>query len=111
MHVSRSDETYLAARGAVVAAWGPHEFDLDMRIENEPPWLHVGDLVRLPEVDPDSGHPPYGQLVGFLIVGGAIVVQPGAGGGIFVPEDLQVVSASDVPPDVLADIRSRTTAP
>jgi hypothetical protein len=70
----------------------------------------VGDLVQLLRADPHDGNAPYGQVVGFLPVGGVLVVQAGAGAGVFAPQDLAPVTATDVPAAALADIRRRAGA-
>ena len=72
-----------------------------------------GDLVRLTgsAVDSDDGNEPYGQIVDFMIVGGVLVVQAGAGAGIYATEDLTVVHAEDVDAKTLVDIKERAGQP
>ncbi len=103
-------DVYLSARRQAEAAWGGVEVDLDLRV-SAPPWLAAGDLVRLADqaLDPDDlGGSPYGQVAGFLPIGGVQVVQARAGLGILAPEDLAVVSSAQVDPPALAAIRERT---
>jgi hypothetical protein len=89
-------------------AWGSTSIDVDVRMST-PPWLAEGDLVRLSgsAADPDDGNEPYGQIVGFMIAGGVLIVQAGAGAGIFAPEDLTVVSPEDIDPRTVPEIQDR----
>ncbi|MDT0275247.1 hypothetical protein [Blastococcus goldschmidtiae] len=69
-----------------------------------------GDYVRISAsaLDEADGNPPFGQVGKSLPVGGLLVVQAGAGLGVFAPEDLHPVSPADIPSEVLADIVRRT---
>ena len=64
-------------------------------------------------VDTSAGNEPYRQIVGFLIVGGVLIVQAGAGAGagIHAPGDLTVVHAEDLHPKTLTDIKDRAGGP
>lgn len=55
-----------------------------------------------------GGHFSISYMARFLIVGGVMVVQAGAGAGIYAPEDLAVVRPEDVDPQTVAAIRKRT---
>ena len=110
--VALTGDVTSSARKQAEAAWGTKELDVDVRM-SVPPWLHVGDLVRLtgPAVDPDQGSDPFAQIVDFLPVGGVLAVQAGAGAGVFAPEDLLPVSADDIDPATLEEIRERAGPP
>ena len=58
-------------------------------------WLDEGDLVRLKgnAAEPNAGNGLYGQTASFMIMGGVLIVQAGAGAGIYAPEDLTVAHA------------------
>ena len=110
--VAATGDVSTSARRQAEVAWGGTSIDVDVRMST-PPWLAEGDLVRLTgsAVDPDDGNEPYGQIVDFMIVGGVLVVQAGAGAGIHAPEDLTVVHAEDIDPRTLADIKERAGQP
>ena len=110
--VAATGDIASSARKQAEVAWGSTSIDVDLRMST-PPWLAEGDLVRLTgsAVDPDAGNEPYGQIVGFMIVGGVLIVQAGAGAGIYAPEDLTVVHAEDLHPKTLTDIKERAGQP
>ena len=106
--VTLSTDITASARRQAEAAWGDTDIEVDVRTST-PPWLAEGDLVRLAQgaLDPDDGSEPYGQIVGFVVVGGVLVVQARVGAGIFAPEDLTVVSPEDIDPKTLEEIKDR----
>jgi hypothetical protein len=110
--VALSADIALSARKQAEASWGSKALDVDVRVSRAP-WLDVGDLVRLTgrAVDPGQGSDPFAQIVGFLPVGGVLAVQAGAGAGVFAPEDLLPVSANDIDPATLVEIRERAGPP
>src|SRR3954451_25298343 len=71
---STGDITSSARRQAEVA-WGSASVDVDVRMST-PPWLAEGNVVRLSgdALDPGDGNEPYGQVVGFMAVGGVLIV-------------------------------------
>ena len=110
--MAATDDIASCARKQAEVAWGSTSIDVDLRMST-PPWLAEGDLVRLTgsAEDLDDGNEPYGQIVGFMIAGGVLIVQAGAGAGIYAPEDLTVVHAEDLHPRTLVDIRERAGQP
>jgi hypothetical protein len=64
-------------------------------------------IVRL---DPAGSDPregtgrPYGQITGFLPVGGVLVSRPGAGSGVYPPEALTPADPAHLPAKVLDEI-------
>jgi len=110
--VALTEDITSSARKQAEVAWGSKNVDVDVRV-SAPPWLDVGDLVRLTgrAVDPGQGSDPFAQIVGFLPVGGVLAVQAGAGAGVFAPEDLLPVSPDDIDPTTLEEIRERAGPP
>ncbi|MFC4019484.1 hypothetical protein ACFOW4_16290 [Micromonospora sp. GCM10011542] len=99
----------IAAAG-VRAVYGAEPVSVHLRLDR-PPWLERGMIVRLTPEDTDGMTHPYGQVMGFLPVGGVIVVHPEASAGIYPPELLTPMDPTHVPPDTLADIVRKTDCP
>ncbi|WNV77381.1 hypothetical protein [Geodermatophilus sp. DSM 44513] len=78
-----------------------------------PPWVHLGDLVRIHSTSDtlEGTTTPYAQVVGFLPVGGVQVVHSEAGAGIYSPDDLDVVGADAIDPAWRARIARRSGIP
>jgi hypothetical protein len=93
----RSAEVGAAATAAARRLHPGDDVSVDVRGE-APPWIRRGDLVRIRDTSDalEGTTTPYGQVVGFLPVGGVQVVHPEAGAGIHAPEDLEVVPAEAV---------------
>lgn len=73
----------------------------------------VGDLIRIVDGSDalEGTTTPYGQVVGFLPVGGIQVVQPEAGLGIFNEDDLMIVPLTTVDATLIAAMEARTGIP
>ncbi|MFI6758059.1 hypothetical protein ACIBF5_02780 [Micromonospora sp. NPDC050417] len=98
------------AQEAASAAYGPGPIDVAILVDR-PPWLQEGAVVRPDPAAVDPGEAPaypYGQVVGFLPVGGVIVVHPESGSAVYAPEDLVVCDPRSIDPAVLDDIVRRT---
>lgn len=95
--VARAHSTEDLTRAAAEAAAGVGQDDVDVTVA-PPPWLKVGQLVRLADgVDAlDGASTAYAQVVGFLPIGGVELVHPESGLGIFPPEDFTVVDPHEV---------------
>ena len=110
--VAATSDMASCARKQAESLWGSTSLDVELR-PTRPPWLAEGDLVRLSgsAVDPEDGNEPYGQIMGFMIVGGVLIVQAGAGAGIYAPEQLTVVRPEDMDPKTLVKIKERVGEP
>ncbi|AGZ46719.1 hypothetical protein [Actinoplanes friuliensis] len=71
--------------------------------------MKEGLIVTVP-LDPEEGAThAFAQVVGFLPVGGVLVVHPETSAGVYAPEDLTVQDPRSVPPAILAAIVKRTS--
>ena len=85
----RSDAVGRLAREGVAALLGPDAATAVLLVDR-PPWLHEGDRVRIDASALESGETHrYGRVVGFLPIGGVMVVHPESGAGIYPPELLE----------------------
>ncbi|MET7836946.1 hypothetical protein ABZS44_29435 [Micromonospora sediminicola] len=87
------------ARDAAERHYGPDATEVSLLVDR-PPWLREGTVVRpvAPSDDPGETHEhPYGQVVGFLPVGGVLVWRPGTSVEVHAPEDLVPCGPESVP--------------
>ncbi|MGK5738731.1 hypothetical protein [Micromonospora sp. URMC 103] len=106
----RSKDIGRMAREAATAAYGGESGEIGILVDR-PPWLHEGTVVRPDPAAVDPGEAPthpYGQVVGFLPVGGVVVVHPESGSGVYAPEDLVVCDPGSIEPAVVDAIVRRT---
>ncbi|WP_141561949.1 hypothetical protein [Micromonospora sp. WMMA1996] len=106
----RTDELGRMAREAAERLYGSAGVDVSLLVD-QPPWLREGMVVRslAPADDPGETHEhPYGQVVGFLPVGGVLVWRPGTSVGVHAPEDLVPCDPDSVPPALLHEMTART---
>lgn len=93
---------------------GISSFDLNMQ-HGRPAWLREDEVVRLDprslDLDEDPTGTPYGQIVGFLPVGGVMVVRSHAGAGIFPPEDVTALQGERVDELLLRTLAERAGRP
>jgi hypothetical protein len=101
-----ADVGRIAGEG-VRSVFGSGQVDFALRVDR-PPWLDESTLVRLAPADCDGISHPYGQVVGFLPVGGVMVVHPEAGAGVYAPESLTPVDPAGLPPGTVESIVRRT---
>ncbi|MEV0330797.1 hypothetical protein AB0H63_30720 [Micromonospora echinospora] len=109
----RSADLGRTAQEAASAIFGPGAATVEVFVD-QPPWLHEGMIVRLQAaaVDPDEATThPFAQVVGFLPVGGVIVVHPESGSAVYPPEDLTVCSPDSIGTVILDAIVRRTGIP
>jgi hypothetical protein len=108
--IPRSQDIGPIARARAATIYEGSHVDLDVEVE-QPPWLTRGLIVRLAAeaVDPAEGAShPWAQVVGFLPVGGVLVVHPETGAGVQPPEMLMAADAHLIEPSVLTAIVQRT---
>jgi hypothetical protein len=101
------------AREAVARAYGSEFVDISLLVD-QPPWLQEGMIVRSVAADDDPGEThrhPYGQVVGFLPVGGVLVWRPAASAEVYAPEDLVPCDPDSISPTIVREIVNRTGAP
>jgi hypothetical protein len=104
---STTDVGLIAFRGAQ-EAYGDDDVEVALLAER-PPWLREGDVVRIDPAGLEEGQThPYGQVVGFLPVGGVLVVHPESGAGVQQPEHLDVVDPTSLPAEVVQAIVERS---
>jgi hypothetical protein len=106
----RSADLWRIAKEAVRALSGPGPSDVEVLVD-QPPWLREGMIVQpvADQIDPDEGTThPYAQVVGFLPVGGVMIVHPETGAGVYAPEHLTVIDPMSLDQDILAGIVQRT---
>ncbi|MFC0099133.1 hypothetical protein ACFFKH_16605 [Micromonospora marina] len=86
---------------------GPADVSL---LVDRPPWLRLGMIVRMPASADTGERPrhPYGQVIGFLPVGGVVVWHPESSAGVHAPEDLVVCDPASVDPRIVGEISGRT---
>ncbi|RKN27922.1 hypothetical protein D7044_27310 [Micromonospora musae] len=106
----RSADLGRLAREAAAAEYGPGPMEVDVLVDR-PPWLEEGMIVR-PDasvVDPtEQPTHPFAQIVGFLPVGGVLVVHPESGAAVYPPEELVVCDPRSVGSGIVEAIVRRT---
>ena len=94
------------AREAAARMYGSEAVDIALLVD-QPPWLQPGMIVRQLSPPEDPGEAtahPYAQVVGFLPVGGVLVVHPETGVAVFPPEDLVVCNTTSIDPRIVREI-------
>ncbi|MET7967752.1 hypothetical protein [Micromonospora sp. NPDC005305] len=105
----RSADLGRMAEEAATRLYGSAPVDISLVVDR-PPWLTEGMIVR-PSAPDDPGataEHPYGQIVGFLPVGGVLVWHPRTSAAVHAPEDLVVCSPASVDPRIVREIATRT---
>ncbi|WP_433283227.1 hypothetical protein [Micromonospora sp. CA-244673] len=105
----RSADLGRMAEEAAARLYGSARVDISLVVDR-PPWLREGMIVRHSAPD-DPGarvEHPYGQIVGFLPVGGVLVWHPRTSAGVHAPEDLVVCSPASVDPRIVQEMVTRT---
>jgi hypothetical protein len=106
----RSSEIGPMAQRVAELAFTGSPVQVQLRVE-QPPWLREGMLVEVAAtaLDPEERPTfPYGQVMGFVAVGGVLVMHPETGAGVFAPEDLTAVNPDLIPRAALDGITERT---
>ncbi|TDC38272.1 hypothetical protein E1211_07505 [Micromonospora sp. 15K316] len=106
----RSADLGRLAQAAATAEYGPGPIEVAVLVDR-PPWLEEGMIVR-PDAsvaDPtEKSTHPFAQIVGFLPVGGVLVVHPESGAAVYAPEDLVVCDPGSIGSDIVEAIVGRT---
>ncbi|MEV6365818.1 hypothetical protein AB0L86_02850 [Micromonospora musae] len=98
------------AQEAAATAYGPGPIEVAVLVDR-PPWLEEGMIVR-PDAsvaDPaEQPTHPFAQIVGFLPVGGVLVLHPESGAAVYPPEELVVCDPGSIDSGIVEAIVRRT---